>query len=507
VSERAALELAHIDKRFGALHVLQNVSLSVAEGEILALVGENGAGKSTLMNVAYGLYRADAGQIRIRGETVQMKSPADAIARGVGMVHQHFQLVGPLTVAENVVLGREPTRRLSFDRRAAEAAVAARAQELGFALDPSARISTLSVGAQQRVEIVKALFRGARILILDEPTAVLTPQEATELYAIARKLRDAGHAVLFISHKLSEVLAVADRVAVMARGKLVDVVNARESSAAALTAKMITASPEALAPIARKPSVPGPLRLSLEGVRTAGENGGQALREVSLGLHAGEVLGIAGVAGNGQSELAEVVTGLLDFAGALKLDGVAIVNPTPAQLRARGVAHIPEDRQRRGLALELTVAENAALGRQAHAPFARGLTIDRAGRHAFAERLIRDYDVRPPDPDLRARDLSGGNQQKVILGRELSGSPRVVVAVQPTRGLDVGAIANVHRALIAARDAGAAVLLISMDLDEIRALSDRVAVMYAGHIVRWLSPVASDAELGAAMLGQDAPAA
>ncbi|MBS2026904.1 MAG: ABC transporter ATP-binding protein [Deltaproteobacteria bacterium] len=499
MADNPALELSHISKRFGALAALDDVSLAVQPGEILALVGENGAGKSTLMNVAYGLYRADAGEIRIRGEVVHPRSPADAIARGVGMVHQHFQLVPPLTVAENVVLGREPTRGLQLDHRAAEEAVAKTARELGFQLDPTAKVASLSVGAQQRVEIVKALFRGAKILILDEPTAVLTPQEANELYAIARKLRDQGQSVLFISHKLSEVLAVADRVAVMARGRMVDVVNAREATAEALTAKMITAGPDALKPVHREPAQPGAVRLALANVESSGSDG---LRGVSLQLRAGEILGIAGVAGNGQSALAEVATGLTEAsAGKLEVDGVAVPKPSPAKLRELGVAHVPEDRQKRGLALDLTVAENAALGRQTRPPFARGIRIDAAGRDAFARTLIAEYDVRPPDPQLRARDLSGGNQQKVILGRELAGQPKVVIAVQPTRGLDVGAIANVHRHLVAARDGGAAVLLISMDLDEIRALSDRIAVMYGGKVVAELPAGASEAEIGPHMLG------
>ena len=346
---------------------------------------------------------------------------------------------------------------------------------------------------------MKALFRGAKILILDEPTAVLTPQEATELYAIARKLRDQGQSVLFISHKLSEVLAVADRVAVMARGKLIDVVNAREATAEALTAKMITAGPDALKPVHREPAQPGAVRLALANVQSSGADG---LRGVSLQLRAGEILGIAGVAGNGQSALAEVATGLTEAsAGKLEVDGVAVPKPSPAKLRELGVAHVPEDRQKRGLALDLTVAENAALGRQTRAPFANGIRIDAAGRDAFARTLIAEYDVRPPDPQLRARDLSGGNQQKVILGRELAGQPKVVIAVQPTRGLDVGAIANVHRHLVAARDAGAGVLLISMDLDEIRALSDRIAVMYGGKVVAELPAGASESEIGPHMLG------
>jgi simple sugar transport system ATP-binding protein len=513
----AALDLQHISRRCGATQALDDVSLRVDEGEILAIVGENGAGKSTLMNVAYGLYRPDAGTVGLFGQTVKLGSPRDALDRGVGMVHQHFMLVPNLTVAENVVLGREPVRAGQFDLGAAADAVARTAASLGFQLDPRARIDQLSVGQQQRVEIVKALFRGAKLLMLDEPTAVLTPQEVHELHDILRKLRASGTTVLLVSHKLREVLAIADRVAVLVRGRMVKVVKASETTEAQLAQAMLAsptgeARPEVtgahwgeFSAAARRPSQKvGEVQLELKDAHALADSGVAALVGASLTLRAGEILGVAGVAGNGQSELAEVLTGLRALTrGSLTVAGQP-VPADPARARALGVSHIPEDRQRRGLCLDLTVAENVALGRHRAPPFARGMRLDLAGRAEVARKLIADFDVRPTDPGTLTRSLSGGNQQKIILGRELSGSPRVVVAVQPTRGLDVGAIANIHSHLWAARDAGAAVLLLSLDLDEIRVLSDRIAVMYGGRVVATVAGDAADeAQLGRWMLGQD----
>jgi simple sugar transport system ATP-binding protein len=517
-TDSPALELLHISKRFGSQVALDDVSLSVRAGEILALVGENGAGKSTLMNVAYGLYRADAGEVKLFGEQVRLRNPSDALARGVGMVHQHFMLVPPLSVAENVVLGREPRRLGVFDRGAANRSVREAALQLGFPLDPEAQIKELSVGQQQRVEIVKALFGGAKVLILDEPTAVLTPQEALELQVIAQRLKAQGHTLIFISHKLKEVLAIADRIAVMARGRLVDVLDAKATTADALADKMLgnrqeTESGSAhtsgahwgtFRPELRRPArAIGDVKLELKSAQCDDDRGLPALRGIDLVLHAGEILGVAGVAGNGQGELAEVLTGLRPLrSGTLLLEGSPLP-ADPGEARARGVVHIPEDRQRRGLCLDMSVAENVALGRQRRAPFANGLRIDERGRRERANQVIEAFEVRPADPDARVRDLSGGNQQKVILGRELSDGPTVVVAVQPTRGLDVGAISRVHEQLFAARDKGAAVLLISLDLDELRALADRIAVLFGGRVVA-VSPgeTVSEEQLGRWMVGQ-----
>ena len=530
------LELSGIVKRFGAVAAVDGVSLAVNSGEVLAIVGENGAGKTTLMNLAYGLYRPDAGEVRVRGERRDIRSPADAIAAGLGMVHQHFMLVPNLTVAENVALGAEPRRGPAFDRAEAERRVAEVAARYGFALDPRARVDALSVGAQQRVEIVKALSRGADVLILDEPTAVLTPQESAELVALAKALAAAGRAVVFISHKLREVLEVATRIAVMRRGKLVATLDRAEATAARLAELMVgpstapgtsggvapgtsggvapgTSGSAALG--ARRPAgatrrEPGAPVLEMYNVHAASDRGVEALRGISLSVRAGELVAIAGVDGNGQSELAEVVTGLrAPTKGTLSLGGEDVTGLGPRALRDRGVVHIPEDRQRRGLALPLTVAENASLGREGAPPFAKprfGVWwLDRAARRERAAKLVKDYDVRPPDPDALARDLSGGNQQKLIVARELDQTAKLVVAVQPTRGLDVGAIAAVHDRLRAEAARGAAVLIVSLDLDEVLALADRVVVLREGRVAGeadgW---TADEQDLGRLMLGSAA---
>ncbi len=531
-----ALELRGIVKRFGGLAAVDHVSLTVAPGEVLALVGENGAGKSTLISVACGLYRADEGEVRAFGAPLPPGDPRAAIEAGVGVVYQHFMLVGPLTVWENVVLGREPRRfGVVVDRERARREVAEAAQRFGLTIDVDARIETLGVGAQQRVEIVKQLWRGARVLILDEPTAVLSPHEADELVQTARALAKDGRSVVFISHKLREVLAVADRVAVLRRGKLVQTVSraqtsaqqlaeavmgtvtpalAREAAAAGLLPTKAGALHAAIADaphaaIARAPQAAiarasAPLLVARD-LRCQSDRGRPALRGFSLEVAAREIVGLAGVDGNGQSELAEVLTGLRAFEGFLTLDGREGWARSPAAARAAGVVHLPEDRHRRALCLPLNVEENLALGRQGDAPYARGALIDRAGRRARALELVRAFDVRPPDPLARAGDLSGGNQQKLVAARELAGGPppRLVVAVQPTRGLDLGAAARVHDALRAARDAGAAVVVFSLDLDELRALASRIVALYDGRATGEVLPTASDDALGRLMLGQD----
>jgi general nucleoside transport system ATP-binding protein len=474
------IELLHIQKRFGGTLALDDVSLSLAPGERLGLVGENGAGKSSLMNVLYGLYRPDVGEIRVEGKPAGIHSPQDALELGIGMVHQHFTLVPTLTVAENVVLGHEPKRGFIFDEAAAVREVEATCKRLGFVLDPRAVVSTLTVGSQQKVEIVKALHRGAKTVILDEPTAVLTPQEAEELFQVTRALSAQGHAVVLISHKLKEVLAFATRVAVMRKGKKVaDDLKPETASPADLAALMIGESGlERTDPsgMRAKPAAAGDVVLALENVSAP------RLHGVSLQLRAGEILGIAGVDGNGQRELAEVITGLLPFTGALTLKGQRFTALSPGEARARGVAHIPEDRLRRAIVPDLSVEENAALGRHAQAPFAKGAFIDTFGRRLRTEGLLSSNDVRPREPALRMGGLSGGNQQKLVVGRELDSQPSLLVVVQPTRGLDIAAVEAVRTRLLAVARGGCAVLLVSLDLDEVLAVSDRVLVMYGGKL-------------------------
>jgi general nucleoside transport system ATP-binding protein len=545
-SESAAplLDLRGIVKRFGGVAAVDQVSLAIAPGEVVALVGENGAGKSTLIQVACGLYRPDAGEVRAASHALPPGDPRAAIAAGVGVVYQHFMLVGPLPVWENVVLGREP--RMAgvlgalgvVDRDRARREVRDAAERFGLKLDVDANVESLGVGAQQRVEIVKQLWRGARVLILDEPTAVLSPVEADELTRTARALASEGRSVIFISHKLREVLAVADRIAVLRRGKLVLITRARDTDAAALAEAVMgtaasaaqagsaatpipegathpaTAPHPAAAPHSASGSVGAP-RLVARELHCASDRGRPALRGLSFALRAGEVLGLAGVDGNGQGELAEVLTGLRRAQGGLLFDGAEGLGPggwarSAGAARAHGVVHLPEDRLRRGLCAPLSLEENLALGHDAQPPWARGpggLLLDRAGRRARSLELLRAFDVRPPDPLARAGTLSGGNQQKLVVARELRGgsAPRLVVAVQPTRGLDLGATLRVHDALRAARDAGAAVLVASLDLDELRALSSRILVLYDGRAMGELPPTAGDDELGRLMLGQTAP--
>ena len=513
----SALELSGVVKKFGGVAAVDDVSLNVAPGEVLALVGENGAGKSTLISVACGLYRADAGSVRAFEKTLPPGDPRAAIEAGLGVVYQHFMLVGPLTVWENVVLGKEPRRFGVLDAARARREVAEAARRFGLTLDVDARIETLGVGAQQRVEIVKQLWRGARVLILDEPTAVLSPREADELVRTVRALAKDGRAVIFISHKLREVLAVADRIAVLRRGKLVQETARSETSAAqlaeAVMGRPLGAEPvgtRGISTVVRAPvSAKGSgIALEARDLACQSDRGRPALRGLTFSIQRGEVLGVAGVDGNGQSELAEALTGLRRAKGTLRLDGAEGFARNPSAARKAGVVHLPEDRHRRALCLPLSVEENLALGRQGDAPYARGALIDKAGRREKALQLVRDFDVRPPDPLARAGDLSGGNQQKLVAARELAGGapPRLVVAVQPTRGLDLGASRRVHEALRKSAEGGAAVLVISLDLDELRAVSDRILVLYDGKAAGEAAPDASDEELGRLMLGAPAHA-
>nr|WP_257720808.1 ABC transporter ATP-binding protein [Myxococcus hansupus] len=489
---------------------MADASLDVHRGELLAMVGENGAGKSSLMNVLYGLYQPDAGVMTLDGQPVRFKSPRDAIARGIGMVHQHFMLVPTLSVAENVVLGREPTRRGLLDLERAVQEVAATCARYGFQLEPRARVDTLSVGSQQKVEIVKALHRGAQVLILDEPTAVLTPQESDELARVMRGLVAQGHTVVLISHKLKEVLGVADRIAVMRRGRCVAEVRAADTTAEQLAALMVGESqrPPAEATHVPRTEAPGDVVLEARGLEASGDNGRPALRGVDLEVRAGEIVGIAGVDGNGQRELAEVLTGLRALSsGSGTLLGGPLRGLTPALARARGVGHIPEDRHHRAVVKAMSVEENVALGRHTRPPFAKGPWLDFKGRRERTRELTVAYDVRPPDPEVALRALSGGNQQKVVVARELDARPRLLVVVQPTRGLDVGAVAQVQAKLREARDQGTGVLLVSLDLEEVLALADRVYVFFEGRVTGHFPRHAFDErELGRRMLGATEPA-
>ncbi|WP_224366752.1 ABC transporter ATP-binding protein [Hyalangium versicolor] len=480
------------------------MSLDIRAGELLALVGENGAGKSSLMNVLYGLYHPDSGDILLDGQPLRFKSPRDAIARGIGMVHQHFMLVPTLTVAENVVLGREPTRWGRMDLERANAEVAATCQRFGFQLDPKARVDTLTVGSQQKVEIVKALHRGAKVLILDEPTAVLTPQEAEDLFRVARGLKEQGHTVVFISHKLREVLSVAERIAVMRRGKLVAEVKAADTTADILANLMVgeaRTGPQVVEPY-HPPT--GATVLEATGLKALADSGLPALNDVTLTVHAGEIVGIAGVDGNGQRELAEVLTGLRKLEGGQgTLLGKPLKGLTPDEARRRGVSHVPEDRLRRAVVKGMSVEENVALGRQGQPPFARGPWLDFKGRHERTQKLMGAYDVRPPNPVLPVQALSGGNQQKVVVARELDSDPKLVVVVQPTRGLDISAVAQVHSRLREERARGVGVLLVSLDLEEVLTLADRVYVLFEGRVTgTFTRPEFDERDIGCRMLGR-----
>jgi simple sugar transport system ATP-binding protein len=498
------LELAGISKRFPGVVANDGIDLTVGEGEIHALLGENGAGKTTLMNVLFGLYSADEGEIRIDGRPRTFSSPGDAIAAGIGMVHQHFMLIPVFTVAENVMLGQEETGPFGLlDRREAERRVRDISATYRLEVDPGAVVEELSVGAQQRVEIVKALYRQAELLILDEPTAVLTPQEIDELFTVMRSLRESGKSIIFITHKLKEVLAIADRITVLRRGRVEGTTTPKESNEQALAAMMV--GHDVRLEVEKGPAEPGEPALVLEDLRVLDDRGQAAVDGVSLEVRAGEILGIAGVQGNGQTELIEVLAGLRrPGKGTVRLDGVDVTAMPPAARFARGLAHVAEDRHLRGLVLDFTLAENLLLGRQRERDMTGRLAVLRRKRlQEFARERLVTMDVQPPVAALPARALSGGNQQKVVIARELSRPKlRFLIVAQPTRGVDIGATELIWQAILEARDAGAAVLLISAELSELRALSTRIAVMHRGHIVDTL-PVdrATDEKLGALMTG------
>ena len=494
------LELKGMTKRFPGVVANDHVDFELAKGEVHALLGENGAGKSTLMNILYGLYHPDEGEILLGGNPVRITSPRDAIDRGVGMVHQHFMLIPVMTVAENIVLATEPRRGVLLDEDAAEDRVRELSRQFGLAVTPEARIESITVAQQQRVEILKALYRGAEILILDEPTAVLTPQEAKELFEVIKALKAEGKSIIFISHKLNEVLEIADRITVLRRGKTVETVPREGATEEGLARLMV--GRDVLLRVEKKPAEPGEPLLVVNDLRVLDDRELEACRGISLEVRAGEIVGVAGVDGNGQTELIDALTGLRTVsAGQITVGGKDLTRSDARDCLDAGIGHIPEDRQIRGLVLDFSLAENIALHDYRRHPESKWgwlfpkRMVERAGR------LLREFDVRGGSPQTPASSLSGGNQQKVVVAREVSRDPRVLVAAQPTRGLDVGAIEFVHRRLVEERDKGRAILLVSFELDEILSLSDRILVLYEGRIVAEYPPDVSEEEIGIAMTG------
>jgi simple sugar transport system ATP-binding protein len=478
-----AIELIRINKSFGQVHANKDVSLKVERGAIHGIVGENGAGKSTLMSILYGFYEADSGEIRINGEPVAIRSPADAIRAGIGMVHQHFMLVEPLTVLENVMLGAEGGSLLRAGARRARAELARLSADYGLEIDVDARVGDLSVGLQQRVEILKALYRGADILILDEPTAVLTPAEADALFGLLRALKEQGKTVILITHKLREIMAVTDKVSVMRRGQMVGTLVTAETNPPLLAEAMV--GRRVLLKVEKTPRAPGPPALEVENLSVIDQRGVLRVANATFTVHAGEIVGIAGVAGNGQSELLEAISGMRrPVLGGIKVDGRAIPHREhdPHRLRALGVLHVPEDRLRTGLVPSFEAFESAVLGFSDDRRLGPGPLLSH-------RRMVRDlaakmehYDVRPQAPRLRTSKFSGGNQQKIVLAREIERHPRVLLVGQPTRGVDIGAIEFIHRRLLDLRDQGVAILLVSVELEEVMALSDRILAMCGGDI-------------------------
>ncbi|MFO1350443.1 MAG: ABC transporter ATP-binding protein [Gammaproteobacteria bacterium] len=484
-SASPAIELIGIDKRFGAVHANKNVNLSVPAGTIHGIVGENGAGKSTLMSILYGFYEADSGEIRIFGQPARIHDSQDAIRAGIGMVHQHFMLVEPFTVLENVMLGAEGGALLASGRRAARRELARLTREYGLEVDPDAIVGKLPVGLQQRVEILKALYRGARILILDEPTSVLTPQEADRLFEILRALRAQGSTIVIITHKLREIMAITDNVSVMRRGEMVAQMRTADTSKEQLAEIMV--GRKVLLKVDKTPARPRRLALEVSHLTVTDGSGVKRVNDVSFALHTGEIVGIAGVAGNGQSELLEALAGIRPIvAGSIVVNGATIspAHPVdPHAIRLLHLAHVPEDRLRMGVVTQFRAAESAILGYHDARQYNGRVLMKGGAVVADCNEKMAAFDVRPADPRLKTSLFSGGNQQKLVLAREIERKPEVLLVGQPTRGVDIGAIEFIHKNLIQLRDAGAAILLVSVELEEILALADRILVMFAGRIV------------------------
>jgi general nucleoside transport system ATP-binding protein len=503
------IELRNITKRFGAVLANDGVNLTVAPGTIHSIVGENGAGKSTAMRIAYGFYTADSGEILINGVAREIRTPHDAIALGIGMVHQHFMLVEPMTVAENIVLGSEPGNAASLDLKRAANEIRKVSDEFKLAVDPNATIESLSVGQQQRVELLKALYRHAQLLILDEPTAVLTPQEVEEFFVILRSMREQGKTIVIITHKLSEVLAISDNVTVMRDGRVVGNVKTSETNAADLARMMV--GREVLLRVEKPDAKPAGPVLETRDLSILGRDGTKRLNNVSMEIRAGEIVGIAGVEGNGQTELIEALAGLIPgshVSGTTNFEGRDITRLDARRRKELGIAHVPEDRHRRGLLLDFSLAENTILGVHYRKPAVMGpanLILNERGIQRRTEQVIRDFDVRPPNAALPARALSGGNQQKLIIGREFELPPKLLLVSQPTRGVDIGAIEFIHRKIVELRDAGCAVLLVSAELEEVTALSDRLLVIHNGEIAGEVDPKKTTNEaIGLMMTGGSA---
>ncbi|SES77729.1 ABC transporter ATP-binding protein [Anaerobranca gottschalkii] len=501
MSSNVILKLVDVRKVFPGVVANDDVNLEVREGEIHAIVGENGAGKSTLMNIIFGLYHQDGGEIYYKGEPYNVSGPNDAIKLGIGMVHQHFMLVEPFTVVENIILGSEPTTNGVLDIKTATKKVKEISDRYKLMIKPDEVIENISVGMQQRVEILKTLFRGAELLIFDEPTAVLTPQEIEELFEIFRTLKKQGKTIIFITHKLKEVKAISDRITVLRQGKTIGTVNTDEVNENDIAKMMV--GREVLLRVEKKEGNPGDVILEVEDLCANDNRGLPALKNISFSIRKGEILGFAGVEGNGQSELVEVLTGLRKATkGKITYKGQDITNQSPRTIKESGVGHIPEDRHKRGSILDYNIAENLILGFHHKPPFAKPFYLDYKAIKANADKLIPEFDVRTPSADVKIRSLSGGNQQKVIIAREISQQPDLLIASQPTRGVDIGAIEFIHKRIIEQRDQGKAVLLVSAELQEVMSLSDRIAVIYDGEIVGIVDAKNIDEfELGAMMTG------
>ncbi|NSW51252.1 MAG: ABC transporter ATP-binding protein [Anaerolineae bacterium] len=495
------LEVRHVSKQFPGVLANDDINFSLNKGEIHAILGENGAGKSTLLNIIYGLYKADQGEILVDGQPIELSNTQDAIRHGIGMVHQHFMLVPVFTVTENIVLGSEVTRNGMLNMKEARQKVTELSKRFGLEVDPDALIEEIPVGVQQRVEILKALYRDAKILFLDEPTAVLTPQEVGDLFKVIEQLRERGVSIIFISHKLKEVLAISDKITVMRRGKVVGSTTPREANERILAEMMV--GRDVILTVDKEPARPAEKVLEVKDLTVFSDQKHKAVDHVSFDIRAGEILGIAGVQGNGQSEFVEALSGLRDAAeGEMILNGQRMPFKHPRALVEHAVSHVPEDRQKHGLVLSYSLIDNMVLCTYYQPPFAKGFNRQNDAMRENAERLIKQFDVRTPNADVKASTLSGGNQQKVIVARELSRPVKLLIVNQPTRGLDVGSIEYIHSQIVKIRDEGAAVLLVSAELDEIMSLSDRISVMYHGELVATMDvKEATREKLGLLMAG------